>query len=93
MLCFTLTRSRSQIICLKNDGLTFIKYSSLFFIVCFAGGFGKATRSCLLDEENMVAVWDDVVVQECGEEREVDLGDLPEVGNRIAVLPGVHCFY
>ena len=56
---------------------------SLFQLINFQcinlGGFGVATRRCYLDEEESIAKWDEVEAQGCGEEREVDLGDLPEV--------------
>ena len=52
----------------------------LFTFQCIKlGGFGVATRQCYFDEEESVPKWGEVEIQECGEEREVDLGDLPEV--------------
>ena len=53
----------------------------ILLFLCSSGGEGKATRLCSFDEQEIAAKWRPHEIQSCGDEKQVELADLPEVRN------------
>ena len=45
----------------------------------YLGGDGRAARQCYLDIEENIPKWGPYAIRICGEHRQVELEDLPEV--------------